>query len=511
MSGTAMWRLREQYAAQIAAMPINQNVPKEDVSPPKAPNIFVDAVSIGGSTDTKQKSLVRHVLIKNFDKAARSLKFSLPTSGIFADKAPVGLSAIFDGQSCASEPGPLAAEFCARSFHLKLLEALSKLESNMTSENFIKAVLIQTFEELDNDLLSSQQDVMDGCGAVVCLTIGDYVFVVQLGRCAAVLCEMVDGQPRPIPMGGGHTGFATAAERTRLAAAGAMVVGNDSEARVQLPNGTSSAVSRSLGDRRWKGVAVGGVGLPVLSCEPMVQSIKLQGAAIHPHLLLCNSSVPATLDPKELVVSASTYQTQPRAACGQIALQALEAQAGKATGCQCTVVQLCFLPAPDKEADKKKDEAAPPAKKPKLGTAATGATKSMRLRHILVKFVDGQAAPKDAKGKQVTRTKEEAEGVLRGAIHELRKDCLSWRQKPKGVTEVITLSSPKFTALCRALSECATAKQGGSMCGDLSWVSPEQRGAMGGSFKESTEVLQPGSWSDITASKDGLHLVQRLA
>lgn len=128
-----------------------------------------------------------------------------------------------------------------------------------------------------------------------------------------------------------------------------------------------------------------------------------------------------------------------------------------------------------------------------------------------MKYHDSQAKQAQVTGKQVTRTREEAEALLRIAIKELRQDCEGWKQKPKGPADVVAMSSPKFMSLCRKLSECETSKHGGSMCGDLGWVTPQQRSNMGGTFKEVTDALLPGSWSDIAASGQGLHLIQRLA
>jgi len=135
----------------------------------------------------------------------------------------------------------------------------------------------------------------------------------------------------------------------------------------------------------------------------------------------------------------------------------------------------------------------------------------MRLRHILVKFHEGSKPAEDPKAKWASRTRADAERILRGAIAELRQDQKAWTKTPKDVTELISLSSKKFIELCRRCSDCETAQKGALACGDLGFVTPEARAAMSEHFKEVCDILQPGQWSDIMASHQGLHLVQRVA
>mmetsp|Transcript_63034 Transcript_63034/g.141728 ORF Transcript_63034/g.141728 Transcript_63034/m.141728 type:complete len:111 (-) Transcript_63034:64-396(-) len=109
------------------------------------------------------------------------------------------------------------------------------------------------------------------------------------------------------------------------------------------------------------------------------------------------------------------------------------------------------------------------------------------------------------------RNRQEAEAVLRRAMNDLRKDIKAMKKTPKDATELVNMTSKKFAELCKELSECETARKGGSTCGDLGWVTPEDRGSMGASFKEVVDVLMPGQFSDIAVSEQGLHLVQRIA
>jgi len=518
-SGLPLWKVQQQMAQYRSAMPINQpdfGLGREE--PPEPPNVLADGLSMGGPGDSKQKPLVRHVLVRDLNKIAARYKFERPKKGVFEDKAPMGLYALFDGQSCASTPGPLAAEFCARNFHTKLLEGISQLPPDQANEAFVQAVLIKSFEDLDRELLTTQPEVLDGCGAVVALLIGDRIFVASLGRCTAVLAEAGEGGVlKPTVLCKGKGELSNPEERRRLQQAGAIVVDEGESSMVKAPSGATSLVSRSLGDRAWKGAAGGGSGAPVVTCTPEVQCVFLKGAETHPFLLLYTSSVGAALSIPELLAKSQEYEMQPRAACGDIATAALAHYGDLSNAPQCTIVEVSFLPPKPKEqaGEKRKAPAAPESQQPNKkakDSLGGGFTKSVRLRHILVKFVDSAkpAKPSDEK-KKVTRTRQEAETLLRRAITELRKDQKSWTRKPKDANDLVLMSSKKFTELAREMSECDSAQRGGSMCGDLGWVTPEGRAKFGQGFKDVVDVLQPGQWSDIAVSEQGLHLVQRVA
>mmetsp|Transcript_11756 Transcript_11756/g.32128 ORF Transcript_11756/g.32128 Transcript_11756/m.32128 type:complete len:514 (-) Transcript_11756:140-1681(-) len=503
-------KARELMAQYRQAMPINLPIPEVDSEPPEAPNILTDAVSLGG--DGRSKPLVRHVIVKDLNKIGMRLKLEHPKTGIFGNKAPMGLYALFDGQSCAGEPGPMAAEFCARNFHMKLLERLSKLPAVPADEAAVEGALRGTFEDLDRELLTNQIEIKDGCGAAVALLVGDHVFTAVLGRCSAVLTEIEEGTRLvPVPLGGGPGQLN--ADLPRLRSAGGKVVGDGGVLRITHPAGAASLVSRSLGDRLWKSAEGTGTRFPLVSCIPEVHGVHLKSAEEIPSLMLVASSVAVAFGPRELVDMSGEFQTQPRAACGEVASRALDVRAGTAALAQCTALQVCFLPPRSGGEDKKKakrPDPVPPAKKAKVNAAPGGGTQSVRLRHILVRFVDNP--PKvDAKGRTIKRNRQEAEAVLRRAINELRKDLKGMKKTPKDATELVNMTSKKFTELCKELSECETARKGGSTCGDLGWVTPEERSSMGASFKEVLDVLMPGQFSDIAVSEQGLHLVQRIA
>lgn len=521
-SGTPFWKIQQQMAQYRNQVMAAQGAEEEKVEvPAEPPNVLVDAVCITGITDaTKQKALVRHVIVKDLNKIANRMNVVLPKTNVFKDKAPIGLYALFDGQAGAT-PGPSASEFCARNIHVKVLDNLASLPANQATETFVKAALIKSFEDLDAEILRPELLVQDGCGAAVALIIGDIIFTAVLGPCNAVMCEVgeVKGRAPPpvkaVPLGGTQGDIGHSEERQRLRSLGFPVVGDGESARIRHPmTGALSMVGRSLGDAPWK-QAVGPV--QGLNCTPEVQSISLRGHEAHPFLLLASTNITAKLSSQELVDLAREFGPKPRAACGEIIARMQEATAADSGSAVCTVVQVAFLPPHAKEKDDKKrsaDSEGPAAKKAKLAASKDSTTRSVRLRHLLVKFNDGTPAAKqvlDLKGRPVTRTRSEAESVLRRVIRELQKELSTQIRKPKDPTEIVTMQSKKFAELCREFSDCPSAQKGGAMCGDLGWMMPDQLGRMGSNFKENIDVLRVGEWSDITLSQQGLHLIQKIA
>eukprot|EP00929_Paragymnodinium_shiwhaense_P071648 TRINITY_DN36401_c0_g1_i1.p1 TRINITY_DN36401_c0_g1~~TRINITY_DN36401_c0_g1_i1.p1 ORF type:complete len:516 (+),score=131.54 TRINITY_DN36401_c0_g1_i1:168-1715(+) len=506
------YKAQQQMAAYRNNMPLNLPIKEVDNVPPDSPNIFVDGVSFGVSGDaSQQRPLVRHVLVKDLNKIMARMKLERPKLGVFSNKAPMGLYALFDGLSTAGTPGPLAAEFCARNFHSKLVQRLATLEGSSGDKAHVEGCLRDAFKDLDEELLAGQPDIHDGCGAAVALVIGDFLFTALLGRCRAVLCQVQDGEADlsryvPLPLGGGQGQVDADLQRIgEQGFAGASTLGVGADARLRHPTGAVSSVTRSLGDRWWKGTAGGSVGPAVLMCTPEVQSLTLMGHEVQPFVLLTSSAVSASVSPKDLVETASSFQLQPRAVCARIVRLASEIQAGN--GVQCTAVQLCFLP----PRDKKKLEGEPAAKKAKTDKAL-GGTQSVRLRHILIRFNDG-SKESNAKGpaKKVTRTRVEAEDVALKVIAALWKQIRDLKKPPKDATEAVQFISKKFVELAREFSDCETSKKAGTMCGDLGWVTMEMRKNMGTSFAEVIDRLSPGQLGDIAVSSEGLHVVQRVA
>lgn len=518
-SGTPLWKIQQQTAAaREAALQESLAYAAERNRPIVPPNIVTEAVSIGGPSG---KPFARHVLVKCLRKVAANSKVELPTSGLFTNQAPMGLFALFDGQSSAGDPGSAAAEYCARNFHKKVLDNIGSLPPGCTSETFVKAALVKSFEDLDKDLLETQPDIKDGCGAAVALLVGEYLFTCVLGVCDGILCEAGSSNATagtPIPLGKTQGRCGVPEERGRLVKAGATVLGNGALSRVIGPPG-SSTVSRSLGDAAWK--RIGDSANSVITCIPEIQSVKLSWAEKHLYVLLATRPVAEALSAKEMVSAASGFCAQPRAACGEITTQAVGKKA-VAPDQQFTAVEIWFLPGgpygPDAlkgEEDSAEGRTAGEAPKKKAKTNAGGAIlggeiKSARLRHILIRVQDGPAAI-DKTRKALTR--QEAEALFRQLLREFRAEHEELRKRHGKLRkpEDLALKSEKFLKLCKEHSVCPTAQKGGGMCGDLGWVSREAQRKFGKEFQDAVSVLRPGDWSDIVVSSEGLHIIQRIA
>jgi len=307
---------------------------------------------------------------------------------------------------------------------------------------------------------------------------------------------------------GDKTVLANDIRSLRRSAPSSLVENNNGVMSIKHPNGAVSRVSRSLGDRMWK--LSPDVESPLVFSSPELRSIVLRRAE-HPFVLLLASPILVGMNPQELVEIAQEFPQQPRAACGEMATRAVKAtMAALGERGQCTALEVCFLPV-DERRFTTSSEQPPAAKKAKLTGTASG-TQSMRLRHILITFSDGANPTKETgtKGSKTTRTRQEAETMMRELIGDLRKDMLALKN-PKDVVEVVSKTTTKFVALCRKHSECETAKKGGNMCGELGWMTPEDRGMYGATFKDVVDVLLPGQLSDIALSNVGVHLVQRMA
>lgn len=498
-SGTPLWKIKEQYAAQReASMAESLAYVAARSKPIVPPNVLVDGICMGGAG--AGKPYTRHALVKDLRKVADRSKVDFPMTGLFADKAPIGLYALFDGQSTASEvPGHLSAEYCAKNFHKKVMDNISSLPPNCTSETYVKAALVKSFEDLDKELIETQPDIQDGCGAAVGLLVGDMLFSAVLGLCDGLLYE-VDGKVKPL---GRTQGRPHLEEKSRMQRAGVTVIGNGPGSQIKTADGLTSFVTRGMGDVAWKKTSNG---VPVLSCIPEIQSTKLSWAEKQKFFMLNSKPVAEAFTEQELVDTALAFPNQPRAAVGEVVTKAVERSAPTA---QCTAVEIWLLAGgvlgmAEEVGAETKDEG-PAKKKLKTGTDMTSA----RLRHIMLKFQDGP--PRTPDGKKV-RTKAEAETLMRKIMRDLNEEAKELKSKHRGrKPEDYALKSERFTKLCKEHSECPSAQKGGAMCGDLGWVSKEMQSKRGGNFRELVAAMRPGDYSDIVTSAEGLHLLQRIA
>jgi len=511
-SGTPLWKLKQQGAVpkfQERAEEISEAKQEEVLLAQHVPLVLVDAVSLGNVEDGRKKPLVRHVLVKDLRKVAARSKVTLPASGLLEDRAPMSLFALFDGQSCAGETGPLAAEYCANQVLGKLLRNISALPPGYVNETFIKATLLKTFEDLDKEILTGQPAIHDGCGAAMVLTVGERLFTSVAGKCNVVLVEAGPPGSRGDAAFvandmGSNQGLQNADDRKWVEDNGGSVVqGADGRFFIQSPLGVVSSVSRALGDRAWKGPSGGVPGsTKLVRFNPDNRVMELSWAEKHLAILLASAPVATAVTANEMTQLAMEFKNKPRAVAGEIAAKALEAP--NATGLeQCTSVAIYFLP-PQKE-----EAPVQPFKKQRLDETLS----KVRVRHILVKHRDCGQPFDPVRSRPVMRSRGEAETILRRALRELTTEAKTIKlPTDKSKAQAVALQpTPRYLALCKEMSECTTAQKGGGMCGDLGWLGQEQLRAFGPSFGEMAKALGVGQWSDLASSDHGIHLLQRIA
>lgn len=504
-----MWKLKQQGAlANINKVVEEYEEQKQaalDEENSEALKVSVDAVSLGRADGIGEKPLVRHIIVKDLRKVAARSKVSLPSGGLFENRAPCMLFCLFDGQSCAEAPGPLAAEWCAKQVLPKLLRNLSAILPGYENAIFIKATLTKTFGDLDKEILKGQPAIHDGCGAALALLVGERLFTAVCGKCDIVICE-VTGPPQrpryvPISVGANQGRCNLEGEQKYLTEKGGVVFQAEGGATmVSSPGGGVAAVSRSLGDRAWKGADGGIAGsVDLLRAAPETRVLELSWAERHLFLMLVSAPVANAVSPDECINVGTEFLGKPRAISGEIASKASEAPMNGGNA-QCTAVVVNLLQKDDKPGQ-------PPTKK------ARREAESVRLRHILVKHRDCGQPFDPVRNRPVSRSRDEAESMLRQALRELAQEAKSTKvnQDASKAKLAALQPTPKYTSLCKELSECATAQKGGGMMGDLGWLSQEQLAKFGPSFAEVAKTLGVGQWSDLAGSEHGVHILQRIA
>jgi len=508
-SGTPLWKLKQQGAVpKINAQ--EQHEAEEQKKLEKAldeaaeKKIICEIASLGRGD---AKPLAHTVMIKDLRLIAARNRVSLPNSGLLENRGALALFGMFDGQSCAgAEPGSKAAEFCAQQIHVKLIRNLSAIPEGRCTEVFLKATLMKTFEDLDKDMLSNFPDIQDGCGGAVALLAGSVLFTGVVGRSCAVVRQPMRGEPNPAVknLGAQQGRCNVPADKKYLEEQGCQVFeGADNKWLVSSPTvGAAAAVSRSLGDRAWKGEkGLVAEGPALLRHNPEASITTFNWDHGEPCLMIGSAPIADTISDRELGDVLTEYVMRPRAASQEIAARAADASRGSS---QCAALVL-FLMDPN-EGSKSAESS---AKRMKMSKESA----SVRLRHILVKHHECSNNTDPVRNKPVTRTMQEAEAVLRMALKELLREARATRMPSDAKKAQMAALAPtsKYLALCKELSECSSAQKGGGMCGDLGWLSDDQLRLFGPSFSEAAKSLPIGMWSDLTTSSHGIHLMQRIA
>ncbi|CAJ1336798.1 unnamed protein product, partial [Effrenium voratum] len=272
---------------------------------------------------------------------------------------------------------------------------------------------------------------------------------------------------------GAHQGSWSVPEDQRfLKDNGGMVYpGDGGRLMTSNPQGKTTAISRSIGDRNWKG-SMGGVSgsLKLMRSVPETRYTDISWAERHTAIML--TSMPVSALPADQACNFITdFDQKPRAASGEIASRA--AGNPQNANAQCTSIVVYFVPKDDRVAE-------PAAKRAKKEA------ESVRLRHIVVRHQDCSAPFDPVRNVAIGRTPQEAEAILRQALQDLITEAKTIKLPAgKKASTAALQPSPKFTSLCKELSECPTAQKGGGMIGDLGWLQPEElKSRFGPAFSE---------------------------
>lgn len=209
-----------------------------------------------------------------------------------------------------------------------------------------------------------------------------------------------------------------------------------------------------------------------------------------------------------MIKVAQEFTAKPRAICGEIVAMALSATPNEIA--QCTAVAIFLRPSKAVADAAKVAEVSPnPSKKAKTSEEV----QSVRLRHILLKHRGCKDVNDVVRTKVEVRTEAEAETTLRGALRELQREAREARipADPKRAATAYLQPSPRFIKLCKELSECATAKNGGGMLGDMGWLDERALQSFGPVFRDISKALQVGQWSDVVRTEHGVHILQKIA
>ncbi|CAE7546231.1 unnamed protein product [Symbiodinium microadriaticum] len=384
-SGTPLWKLKQQgqlpnqWREHEEAKELQAKELREEEEAAATLRVAVDAVSLG----RVDLNLVRHIVVKDLRKAAARSKIALPTGGLFENKAPLQLFALFDGQSAAEGPGPMAAECCAKALQPKLLRNMSAIPQGYENATFIKACLKKAFEDLDKEVLRNHPGVSDGCGGAVALLVGEKLFTAVCGSCELTLLEAGPRKGnkqdtcKAVNMGVNQGHFKVPEDQKFLQDNGGMVFpGEGGKLMTSNPQGATTAVSRSIGDRAWKG-SMGGMpgSLKLLRSVPETRHTDVSWADRHIALVLSSTPVPAAIPTAQVALTISDFEYKPRAASGDIAHRA--ALAPQNANAQCTTIVVYFVPKDDRAV---MEPAAKRAKKE---------AESVRLRHIVDAWIIG--------------------------------------------------------------------------------------------------------------------------
>jgi hypothetical protein len=148
----------------------------------------LDGATVKPSTSSDARGNTKKVLVQDLAKAAAAMKMPLP------DVQPVAIAFLFDGE-------PAAAEFCAKTAHVKLLPRLHALKVDgigreaWTAANLAEALSLSV-EDLHRGLISKFPG-LPGCSGMLALAAGNRIIVAAAGDCKGMLLSQSTPPAKP--------------------------------------------------------------------------------------------------------------------------------------------------------------------------------------------------------------------------------------------------------------------------------------------------------------------------
>lgn len=419
-----------------------------------------------GACFHESSTQARHILVKDLNKAAQSLRTSIE----HLDR-PAAIYALYEGHRGAgsSGTGNMCADYCSKNLHQKLILKLSAFRG-FWDNGRLERTMKESFEELDEEFAAKFPSETDGCCAMVALVLGQRLILASVGDVAGVVVTKT-GEPlvpiKPHALRDPDDDEEDSDD-------------NDGGAAEQMAEPGQFRWTRSFGDLEVKRAGSGSrlVATPDVSVINLNQSHR--GVALVCRELFNNIG-------RGVAVSTVFKRSggRPRMASGALVDAAVQ-WLGHIEGAMNLGSVVAFFDSTDEVTSN-------PAKRRKVEQPS-----QVRLRHVLLKHKECKSTTDKVRNKQVKRTRGEAERILRAVLEECEAD-------PKRC-------STMFTQRCRELSECTTSQVSGELAGDLGWVKPGKNEAkFGPSFDAAAFALQVGQLSDLIDSEQGIHILIRAA
>lgn len=135
-----------------------------------------------------------------------------------AEDRDFAVLAVFDGHG-----GKQTANFVRQAFPAELATQVVKHADDPLTDKTIRKILNETFARVDHRIATEQSGVMDGCCAVVILSLGAMCWIANLGDSAAYLArEAAPGTFKAIPLSAQHNCFAMKEKERILRMGGAV-------------------------------------------------------------------------------------------------------------------------------------------------------------------------------------------------------------------------------------------------------------------------------------------------